>query len=155
MNTPYRGTPQPTRSSGPRPELEKIRTIDIRFGETIADTLYANIAEEKAQFLADNPGDRNKYTQLRRFYDELCLWNEKVNSRGTPQEKQVRYAKFAPLIKMLNAKVVYAEGRKHVDSNFVALFREVISQIKDHQTLEQGKLFMEAFMGFYKATKKG
>ena len=56
---------------------------------------------------------------------------------------------------MLVAKVAYAKGRKHVDGNFETLFRHVISEVKNAKTLEQAKLFMEAFMGFYKATNKG
>ena len=138
-----------------RQDTPDIPLADIRFGEAVSDELYAGIAEAKAKFLADNSGDRNKSTQLRRFYDELCLWNDKVNGAGLPEERAARYREFAPLIKMLNAKVVYAEGRKHVDGNFVALFRHVIGQVKDARTLDQAKFFMEAFMGFYKATPKG
>jgi CRISPR-associated protein Csm2 len=158
MNTFNRSSPnqgRPAPSSGSRPEMPEIPVADIRFGERISDELYAGIAEKSANFLADNSGDRNKYTQLRRFYDELGLWHERINGSGTPEERAARYQEFAPLIKMLNAKVVYAEGRKHVDGNFVRLFRQVIKEVKDAATLGQAKLFMEAFMGFYKATKKG
>lgn len=136
-----------------RPTAPAIDTRDVRLGQ-IADELYAGIAEDKARFLAQNSrGETNKSTQLRRFYDELCLWNEKINGSGNKEESAARYKELAPLIKMMNAKVVYAEGRKHVDGNFVALFRHVIGQVSDPRTLEQGKLFMEAFMGFYKAYK--
>jgi len=144
---------QPNRSFQQRPPTPDIDTRDVRLGD-IADTLYAEVAEAKARFLADNSGrEVNKSTQLRRFYDELALWNEKVNAKGAPDDRAGRYRELAPLIKMLNAKVVYAEGRKHVDRNFVALFRHVLAQVKDSRTLEQAKLFMEAFMGFYKAYK--
>lgn len=133
----------------PKPEIP---TADIRLGDGIPDLLYADIAEAKARFLAGNSGhDVNKGTQLRRFYDELSLWNEKVNGSGTSEDRQARYREFAPLIKMLNAKVAYARGRKHVDENFEKLLRHLIGQVKDPATLAQAKLFMEAFMGFYKA----
>jgi len=134
-----------------RPQVPDINTADIRLGSDIPDLLYADIAEAKAKFLAENSRDANKGTQLRRFYDELNLWNEKVNSVSGQEERQTRYKEFAPLIKMLNAKVAYARGRKHVDENFEKLLRHVIGQVKDPATLAQAKLFMEAFMGFYKA----
>ncbi len=143
---------QPKRNPQPR-QNTPIDVRDIRLGN-IDENLYAGIAEGKAKFLAENSGrEVNKRTQLRRFYDELVLWNEKVNGRGTADERERRYKELAPLIKMLNAKVVYAEGRKHVDENFVALFRQLVAEIKNSRTLEQAKLFMEAFMGFYKAYK--
>jgi CRISPR-associated protein Csm2 len=143
---------QPNRNFPPRQDTP-IDVRDIRLGN-IDEHLYADIAEAKAKFLAENSGrEANKSTQLRRFYDELVLWNEKVNGRGTADEREGRYKELAPLIKMLNAKVVYAEGRKHVDKNFVSLFRQTLAEIRNPRTLEQAKLFMEAFMGFYKAYK--
>lgn len=134
-------------------DAPEIQLGNIRFGEEIDHELYADVAKAKAEFLAKNSGDRNKSTQLRRFYDELGLWNDKVNGTGLPEERAARYREFAPLIKMLKAKVVYAKGRNHVDGNFVALFCHAIDQVKDPRTLGQAKLFMEAFMGFYKAYK--
>jgi len=136
-----------------RPQVQEINTTDIRLGCEISDRLYADIAEAKARFLADNSRDTNKSTQLRRFYDELDLWNKKVNGASDAETRQARYKEFAPLIKMLNAKVAYARGRRHVDENFEKLLRHVISQVKDPATLAQAKLFMEAFMGFYKAVR--
>lgn len=145
--------PQQNRNYPPRQETPEIPLTDIRLGD-ISDELYASVAEGKAKFLAEHSGrEANKSTQLRRFYDELGHWNEKVNGKGTAEERGVRYRELAPLIKMLNAKVVYAKGRKHVDDNFEKLLRHTLSQIKDPKTLEQAKLFMEAFMGFYKAYK--
>jgi CRISPR-associated protein Csm2 len=136
-----------------RSDTPSITVEDIRFGE-ISEDLYAGIAEKKAETIAGSgKREQNKSTQLRRFYDELVLWNEKINGKGTTGEREARYKELAPLIKMLNAKVVYAEGRGHVDANFVALFRRVIAEIRNPRTLDQAKLFMEAFMGFYKAHK--
>jgi CRISPR-associated protein Csm2 len=143
---------QPNRHHPPRQETP-IDVRDIRLG-SIDEKLYADIAEAKARFLAEHSKrEINKSAQLRRFYDELALWNEKVNGKGAANEREKRYQELAPLIKMLNAKVVYAKGRNHVDKDFVTLFRHLLAQIKDPRTLEQAKLFMEAFMGFYKAYK--
>lgn len=139
-----------------RQEMPLIDTSKIRLGEKIDAQLYADIAHEAAKAISESgKREQNKGTQLRRFYDELCLWNEKINGSGTQEERARRYAELAPLVKMLKAKVAYAEGRGHIDKNFEKLFRHVIDEVKDAKTLEQGKLFMEAFMGFYKATNKG
>lgn len=145
----------PNPGRGPaREQTAKISVSDIRFGDGLTERSYADIPEQKAQFIADNSNrEANKPTQLRRFYDELCLWHEKVNLNASAVEKQSRYQEFAPLIKMLKAKVAYAEGRKHVDENFRTLFAHCIDQIKDARTLGQCKLFFEAFMGFYKAVR--
>lgn len=152
MPYPHTNPPRPAQQGySQRPQAPEINTADIRLGSEISDLLYADIAEAKAKFLAENSRDANKGTQLRRFYDELNLWNEKVNSVSGQDERQARYKEFAALIKMLNAKVAYARGRKHVDENFEKLLRHVIGQVKDPATLAQAKLFMEAFMGFYKA----
>lgn len=134
----------------------RIDTSRIRLGDEIDPQLYADIAQAVANEIAcSGRNDRNKGTQLRRFYDELCLWNEKINGTGMAEERAQRFATLAPLVKMLKAKVAYAKGRGHVDENFETLFCHLIDQVKDAPTLEQAKLFMEAFMGFYKATPKG
>lgn len=103
------------------------------------------IANNSAQGSPDK--DRDKPTQLRRFYDELCMWQEKA---GTSNEK---YSELAPYIKMLNAKLAYAEGRKHVSSKFWELYRDCLKEVGNAETLKHCKLFMEAFMGFYKGLK--
>ncbi|MCX8086397.1 MAG: type III-A CRISPR-associated protein Csm2 [Rhodocyclaceae bacterium] len=139
-----------------RSSQSTIDTSRIRFGEEIDPLLYADIAQQTAQAIAGaGKREQNKSTQLRRFYDELILWNEKINGSGNAEERAHRYAELVPLVKMLKAKVTYAKGRGHVDENFETLFCHVIDAIRDAKTLEQAKLFMEAFMGFYKATAKG
>ena len=98
--------------------------------------------------------DSNKSTQLRKFYDELVMWFEKVHFERTPIEREAKYTEVAPFIQMLVAKVAYAKGRGHVDDNFEKLFAHLIRQISDVESLKHAKLFMEAFMGFYKAQEK-
>ena len=58
------------------------------------------------------------------------------------------------VLKMMNAKVAYSKGREHVDVCFEKMFTQLINQIKDPKTLKNAKLFMEAFLGFYKALEK-
>lgn len=134
---------RPARNAAPTLEVG-----DIRFGDKPDPRLFADIAEDKASAVARGQGgDVNKSTQLRRFYDELVMWHQKV---GNSDE---RFDDAAPYIYMLKAKAAYARGRGHVDANFEALLRRVLEQAVNAATLRQAKLFMEAFMAFYKVHK--
>jgi CRISPR-associated protein Csm2 len=135
------------RQQGRRDDREATPAIDvsaIRFGETIDAKLYSDIAEAAAKTLGEASRQRNKPTQLRRFYDELVMLQEKVGSDAA------RFGQQVPFIQMLKAKVAYARGRDKVDENFERLLRKVVDEVKDVSTLRQAKLFMEAFMAFYK-----
>jgi CRISPR-associated protein Csm2 len=113
-------------------------------GEKLDPELFNGIARNAAKEVA-NGGDRvNKATQLRKFYDEIVLWDNKVLLH--PE----KFDEYLPFIRMLNAKVAYAEGRKLVDHNFVNLLNNGLKQVVCAETLHTFKLFMEAFMGFYK-----
>lgn len=136
-------------------ERPKIPLDRIRFGNEIDHELYAGIAEEAAGFVAKNgKSGRNKSTQLRRFYDEICLWDSKINNKGSIGDRETLYKELAPFIKMLKAKIAYAKGRDHVDENFEKLLCHCIDGVDSPITLGQCKLFFEAFMGFYKAVSK-
>ena len=135
----YRGGEE--RETGPT-----LDTSAISFGDSINPKLYSDVAENCAKEVARQIGGRevNKGTQLRRFYDELVMLQGKV---GNCKE---RFDAQAPYIQMLKAKVAYAVGRKKVDANFDRLLRHVVDAASDHKRLAQAKLFMEAFMAFYK-----
>lgn len=140
---------------GGRPPAPTIDVGDIKFGAAMPDQLFADIAQDKAKTIAEaGAGRKNKSTQLRKFYDELVMWHDKVGFEQSNEAKALKYKELAPFIKMLNAKVAYARGRDHVDLCFEKLFSHVIRQIADPDTLKHAKLFMEAFMGFYKAEEK-
>lgn len=141
---------------GDRAPAPTIDVSDIKFGTAMPDQLFADIAQDKARVIAaaGRENSNNKSTQLRKFYDELVMWHDKVAFEQSKEAKAVKYKELAPFIKMLNAKVAYARGRKHVDHCFEILFFHVIRQIADPDTLKHAKLFMEAFMGFYKAEEK-
>ena len=110
--------------------------------------LFNGIAKNEAENVVSG-GDRvNKSTQLRKFYDELVMWDNKTSLQ--PE----KFDEYIPFIQMLNAKVAYAEGRKLVDRNFVTLLNKGLKQVDSAETLHTFKLFMEAFMGFYKQIEK-
>lgn len=127
-------------------EREVAPTIDVslvRFGK-LDPKLFSDVAQACARAVGGRWRDDNKPSQLRRFYDELVSIQTRVGSDTARLEAQL------PFIQMLKAKVAYAKGRKRVDANFEALLGKVVDQIVDVETLKQAKLFMEAFMGFYK-----
>lgn len=131
-----------------------ISVADVQL-KNIPATLFSDIAENKARTVHEaGEGKKNKSTQLRRFYDELVMWYERVQFERTPTERSAKYEEVAPFIQMLVAKVAYARGRDHVDECFETLFAHLIRQISDADSLRHAKLFMEAFMGFYKAQEK-
>ena len=139
------------RQEGPKPTIS---VADITL-TPLAVNLFADIAQDKAARVYDAGGGKNnKSTQLRKFYDELVMWFDKVHMPRTREAKASKYAEVAPFIRMMNAKVAYARGRDHVDECFEQMFSHLIRQINDPDSLRHAKLFMEAFMGFYKAQEK-
>ena len=125
----------------PPPVLAK-----IAFGK-IDPKLYSDVAEEVARSVAQANRDVNKPSQLRRFYDELVMLHDKV--RLSPQG----FEEQQPFIQMLKAKVAYAKGRERVDERFASLLRRLVDEARDADTFRQARLFMEAFMAFYKVER--
>lgn len=122
----------------------------IRFSEPLPENIFDGIAQKAADDISNTRGNKNKSTQIRRFYDELVMWHDKVYS--VPQDaRQKKYEELAPFIKMLNAKVAYAFGRELVDEAFRKLFDHCIREVKGPESLKYCKLFMEALIGFRKA----
>jgi len=116
-------------------------------------TLFDKDAEDIAKKLdasaqADRGGkEKNKSTQIRRFYDELVGWQERIDSN---EEKYKQYEAF---VKMLNAKVAYAKGRNLVTQDFVDWFGACLRQVSDARTLNHFRLHFEAMLGFLKAIR--
>lgn len=151
---PY-NPPAQSRTERPHYAAHSISVTDVMFGANMPQLLFADVAQEKARIVAEaGNGRNNKSSQLRKFYDELVMWHEKVNLESTREARAARYAELAPYIKMLTAKVAYARGRGHVDTCFETLFSHVVRQVQCPETLKHAKLFMEAFMGFFKAEEK-
>ncbi|WGE83007.1 type III-A CRISPR-associated protein Csm2 [Actinobacillus equuli] len=127
--------------------------MNIKFGSEKPTEIFSDIAQAAAQRIKSN-SNANKTTQLRKFYDELAMWNERVQFPKKADEREAKFKELLPFIKMLKAKVAYANGRKHVDNNFLDIFNECIDQINSVETLRDAKLFMEAVMGFCKLEEK-
>lgn len=119
------------------------RYQDIKFEMPLNPELFNSIAQDAAKKVAVDRRFNNS-TQLRRFYDELCLWEMRVT------QKPEKFSEYLPYIRMLNAKVAYAESRKLVDATFAGLLHHTLTEVKSAETLAACKLFWEAFTGFYK-----
>lgn len=146
------GRPGPSRHGGAdREKPEDTVTIvlqGITFGDKPAPDLFSDKAEQAAQAVSAAAKEINKASQLRRFYDELVMWQEKVGN------DDAKFNESEPFIRMLKAKAAYAKGRGHVDANFRALFDRLIDQSTNAKTLRQAKLLFEAFMAYYKVFRK-
>jgi CRISPR-associated protein Csm2 len=136
------------REQTPRQTPDSGSHVRIRFASPIDPELFNGIAHEAAKAVALAERDRNKSTQLRRFYDELLVWETRVSQQPN------KFVEYLPFIRMLNAKVAYAEGRKLVDSTFVRLMHHTLEEVKDPASLTACKHFWEAFMGFYKQERQ-
>ncbi len=128
----------------------------VKLGNPLDPDLFNGKAMKFASRLGlledGRPRNENKPTQLRRFYDELVFWETKVRQIEESQRAE-KFQEFLPFIRMVNAKAAYAEGRKLVNPDFVALMGHTLGQVQDAKTLTHCKLFWEAFMGFYKQVR--
>jgi len=121
-------------------------SIDLATVPPAAELFNAE-AEKIANLLAQARNNLNKSTQIRRFYDELVGWQERIDGDDE------KFKQFEAFIKMLNAKVAYAKGRKLVDEEFEKWFRDCIKSTTSAKALDHFGLHFEAVLGFLKALR--
>ncbi|MEF8697963.1 MAG: type III-A CRISPR-associated protein Csm2 [Candidatus Accumulibacter sp. UW20] len=110
--------------------------------------LFNEDAEAWARKFNEVRNDRmNKPTQIRRFYDELVGWQERIDGDDD------KFHQYEAFIRMMNAKVAYAKGRALVDDQFVAWFRECLKATTSAKALDHFRLHFEAVLGFLKALR--
>lgn len=117
--------------------------------------IFGQIAKDTVDFLMDSHGSdskENNPSQIRRFYDELALWHDKIESKGIAKDQMFEEA--LPYIQMIKAKLAYARGRELLSEDFFVVFSQLISDIKSPKSLKNAKLFFEAYMGFAKAMEQ-
>ncbi|MDR3515411.1 MAG: type III-A CRISPR-associated protein Csm2 [Azospirillaceae bacterium] len=110
--------------------------------------LFDGTAQAIAQKLAQ--GDSNKPTQIRRFYDEVSRFGDRL---WDPVEHQDSLKKALPFIRMINARVAYAgerkvDGKYLVDENFKIFMRKCLAQVTSVETLQNFRFLFEAVIGF-------
>lgn len=115
--------------------------------------LFDGIAERVAQGIAEEgDGKKNKSTQVRKFYDEFELWNQRIQEANNPQAK---LNENLPYIMMLRAKCANAANKKNplISRGFVAFITKCLSDTRDTPTpatLMNAKLFFECVVAFGK-----
>lgn len=122
--------------------------VDVSFYQDqrekiVTPELFSTIAEELARSFSQEK-NRNKGTQVRKFYDEVLRLNSRVRA------KRENWANIVPYVNMIIAKAAYAEGRNLVTQDFLAFIKKAVSQVKTPEDLDVFTTFFEAFMGFYK-----
>ena len=117
--------------------------------ETPDPGLFDTLAENQARALDAEGGraNKNKSTQIRRFYDELVGWQERIGG------DDAKFKQSEAFIRMLNAKVAYAKGRGLVGDEFERWFRECIKSTTNAKALDHFRLHFEAVLGFLKALR--
>jgi CRISPR-associated protein Csm2 len=117
--------------------------------ETPDPGLFDTLAEDEARKLDAEGGrsSKNKSTQIRRFYDELVGWQERIGG------DDAKFKQYEAFIRMLNAKVAYAKGRGLVGDEFERWFRECIKSTTSAKALDHFRLHFEAVLGFLKALR--
>lgn len=97
---------------------------------------------------SDGKPDRNaiKSSQLRRFFNEFKSLERKLAQGKEDQEEAFRGVK--PLVKMANAKVVYAKARKVVPQAFVDWLQKHVQDIETARDFNAFLLHFEAVVGF-------
>jgi CRISPR-associated protein Csm2 len=127
-------------------------------GRRLDPTLFSDKAENLAKDihkagLKDKPGkdgkfqlDKNKRTQIRKFYDEVVRLNSIAKNRTNAEA----WDNIIPYVNMLIAKAAYAEGRKLVTGDFTSFMKDSICQIHGPEDLAVFTNLFEAFMGYYK-----
>ena len=116
--------------------------------EPVSPDLFSDQAQAAAQACSSKMC--NKPAQIRRFYDELVMWHDKIFAAKTPEAQMAKFNELLPFIQMICAKAAYAKGRKLIDDAFKNLIDNLIKQITTPARLKTAKLFFEAFLGYMK-----
>ncbi len=150
---------QPNRQREESPDKivsEKIKekASQLKFGEeNIPADLFDSAAKTIAEELNKAKGKYNTTTQIRRFYDELIGWQQRIKG-SNDGERNAEFEKYKAFIRMMNAKVAYAKGRELVDANFEFWFNAANKATTTAKALDHFRLHFEAVLGFLKGMEK-
>ncbi len=123
--------------------------MDIQFYQDPAKkTVNPKIFSEKAAQLSTTLAgvrNRNKRTQIRRFYDEVLRFEQDAKTLG-PE----KWPDILARLHLLIPKAAYAQGRELVSEEFVKFIKESVKQVQSREDLTVFANLFEAFMGFYR-----
>jgi len=101
--------------------------------------------------------EKNKPTQIRKFYDAIFNLNQRQHKELIYKEdesQEISRNILAQLHRQL-ALVHYAKGRKLITQSFVSMMDELIKAVNTPRDLQIITDFLEAFMAFYKECRPG
>lgn len=127
--------------------LEQVCTRLIFNLETVPADLFDDVSRKVAEEFNRAKDKFNKPTQIRRFYDELVSWQQRIHGDET------EFKKYEAFIRMMNAKVAYAKGRELVDANFEHWFTAANKATTTAKALDHFRLHFEAVLGFLKGMR--
>lgn len=87
-----------------------------------------------------------KNSQLRRFFNEFKGLERRLTQ--LPGEPEEAFRSIKPMVKMANAKVVYARARNVVPQAFVSWLQEHVQAIDTSRDFKAFLLHFEAVVGF-------
>jgi len=110
--------------------------------------LFSEVAKEWAERIK-NEGlenkNKNKITQIRKFYDEVIFFYDQVKTAD-----EENFQRLLPFSKMIRAKVYYAKGRDLITPAFQEFIEKCLDEVKTKEDFKVFMNFFEAFMGFYR-----
>ena len=138
-------------------EAMKTHCQKIAFGVApLSADLFDGLASAIAEEISKQPKvECNKSTQLRKFYDEVVGWEQRLVDDKMFQHHEAFF-------RMLKAKVAYALGRDRderkgkvglVDDNFRHWFCKCMDETRSAEGLRHFRLHFEAVLGFLKALR--
>ena len=113
------------------------------FEDSEKERLRRDLLDEKAHELGKYfaKKDRISSSQLRNFFNDVRSLEARV--------KVEDFQKVLPHIKMLKAKVAYAQGRNLVPFSFKKLISQCVDLIEDERDFGGFVKFFEAIVGFF------
>ncbi|MDL1957530.1 MAG: type III-A CRISPR-associated protein Csm2 [Candidatus Desulfofervidus auxilii] len=136
------GSPQQTL------RLPEIKFWSDKEKKLVNTTLFSEIAFKYSEIISSKDKKKNKRSQLRKFYDEVLFFYDRLKG-----EKD-KFQQFLPYIKLMRAKLYYSLGRKHITDEFRTMVESCLNQVETWDDFEVFKNFFEAFMGYYRYHRK-
>lgn len=118
--------------------------------------LFSAMAENAAKKIAQSKDiildKRNKetfvnapsFTQLRKFYNEVLCYKTKIEAN------EGDFDKYLPYVRMINAKLTYANAKGNITKDCLNFFKARINEIFDIKDFYAFADFFEAFIAFYR-----
>jgi len=110
------------------------------------EQLRPNLLYTDAEKIAGHvKGRKMRYTQPRKFYNQAIMHRQKLEEKTKNNENEdMIFKKELPYIKMMVAKVKYAQGKKgsHISKEFVEFIDTYIGRI---ETKKDFMLFCDLF----------